>query len=57
MSGYALLKKPLGGPWNAQKEIQETGKRFKEIGKNTYGPPYLVPLVQQILVLFQLFNL
>ena len=41
MSGYALLKKPLGGPWNAQKEIQETGKRFKEIGKNTYGPPHV----------------
>ena len=41
MSGYALLKAPLGGPWSAQKKIQETGKRFKEIKKKSYGYPHI----------------
>ena len=41
MSGYALLKAPLGGPWRAQKKIQETGKRFKEIKKSPYGYPHV----------------
>ena len=41
MSGYALLKRPLGGPWNASKEIQRTGRRFHQIDKSSYGPPHI----------------
>ena len=41
MSGYALLKRPLGGPWNASKEIQRTGRRFHHIDKSSYGPPHI----------------
>lgn len=41
MSGYALLKRPLGGPWNASKEIQRTGRRLRQINKSNYGPPHV----------------